>query len=220
MELSMNTNSCLKKQNWLRGIKLLIGFCVVIGVSSCNGFFIGPTLSTVTVTPSTPSIAIGKTQQMIATGTYDNSSTDNITDSASWASSDTSIATVSSTGLVTGVAQGSATISATLDGISGSTTVTVTVANLSSISITPSSKSISSGQTQQYTAIGILQNGNTVDLTNSVTWSSSNTTAATIDDSGLVTAKTVSSSATTNITAKSGSTTSNTAVLTVEPAGS
>jgi uncharacterized protein YjdB len=217
MEFSMNTNPCLKKQNWLHGIKRLIGFCIVIGVSGCKGFFIGPTLSTVAVTPSTPSIAIGKTQQMTATGTYDNSSTDNITDSASWASSDASIATVSSTGLVTGVAQGSATISATLDGISGSTTVTVTVANLSSISITPSSKSISSGQTAQYTAIGILQNGNTVDLTNSVTWSSSNTTVATIDDSGLATAQTVSSSAETNITAKSGSITSNTAVLTVTP---
>jgi hypothetical protein len=34
----------------------------------------------------------------------------------------------------------------------------VTVANLASISITPASQSISSGVTQQYTAVGILQN--------------------------------------------------------------
>jgi uncharacterized protein YjdB len=176
---------------------------------------IGPTLTTVTVAPSTPSVAVGKTQQMTATGTYDNGSTESITTSASWATSDATIATVSSTGLVTGVASGSATISATQDGVSGSTTVTVTVANLSSISITPISASISSGQTQQFTAIGILQNGNTTDLTDSVTWTSSNITAATINSSGLATAQSVTSTQTTNITAQSGSITSNTAVLTV-----
>jgi len=187
----------------------------VVAVSGCKGFFIGPTLTTVTIAPSTPSVAIGKTQQMTATGTYDNGSTETITASASWASSDITIATVSSAGLVTGIASGTATISATLNGISGSTTVTITVANLASISVTPSSQTISSGQTQQFTAIGILQNGNTVDMTSTVTWTSSNILAATIDDAGLATAKTVSSSETTNITAKSGNITSNTAVLTV-----
>lgn len=188
---------------------------ITLTFTGCKGFFIGPALTTVTITPSTPSIAIGKTQQMTATGTYDNGSTDNITQSASWASSDAAVATVSSSGLVAGVSSGTATISATSSGISGSTTVTVTVANLSSISVTPTSESISSGQTQQFTAIGVLQDGSTTDLTSSVTWTSSNTAAATIDDAGLATAKTVTSTVTTNITAKSGSVTGNTAVLTV-----
>ncbi len=214
----MNRGRVQTKRN---GAKVAFGaavsVCAVTAllITGCKGFFIGPTLTTVTVAPSTPSIAIGKTQQMSATGTYDNSSTDTITDSSSWASSDITIATVSSTGLVTGVASGSATVSATLDGVSGSTTVNVTVANLASISITPASQSISSGQSQQYTAVGILQNGNTVDLTSSVTWTSSNTAVATIDSSGLATALTVSSKESTNITAQSGSITSNTAVLTV-----
>ncbi|HET6215735.1 MAG TPA: Ig-like domain-containing protein [Acidobacteriaceae bacterium] len=190
----------------------------VLVIAGCKGFFIGPALTTVTLAPSTPSIAIGKTQQMTATGTYDNSSTETITDSASWASSDVATATVSSTGLVTGIASGSATISATLVGVSGSTTVNVTVASLASISITQASQSISSGATQQYTAVGILQNGTTVDLTSSVTWSSSNTTVATIDSAGLATAQSLSSTGTTNITANSGSVTSNTAVLTVNSA--
>ncbi len=195
--------------------QLLLYTVVATMFTGCKGFFIGPKLTTVAVTPSTPSVAIGKTQQMTATGTYDNGSTDDLTHSASWASSAVSVAAVSSTGLVTGIASGTATISATSGGISGSTTVTVTVANLSSISITPTSPSISSGQTQQFTAIGVLQDGSTTDLTSSATWTSSNTAAATVDDSGLATAKTVTSTQTTNITAKSGSITSNTAVLTV-----
>ncbi len=45
----MNTDLCLKKQNWLNGIKLLFGFSVVIGVSSCKCFY-RPALSTITVT--------------------------------------------------------------------------------------------------------------------------------------------------------------------------
>ncbi|HEY2468250.1 MAG TPA: Ig-like domain-containing protein [Terracidiphilus sp.] len=185
--------------------------------AGCKNFFIGPTLTTVSVSPSTPSVAVGKAQQMVATGTYDNGTTDTVTDSASWSTSDNTMATVSTTGLVTGVASGTATISATLNGLSGSTSVTVTVANLSSISITSTSQSISSGQTAQFTATGILQNGNTVDLTDSVTWTSSNTATATIDSSGLATAQTVTSTATTNITAKSGSITSNAITLTVSP---
>jgi len=90
--------------------------------AGCKNFFIGPTLTTVTVSPSTPSVAVGKTQQMVATGTYDNGTTDTVSDSASWSTSDNTIATVSSTGLVIGVASGTATISATLNGLSGSTT--------------------------------------------------------------------------------------------------
>src|SRR5216683_6840149 len=102
---------------------IALSLCVLMGpaIFGCKGFFIGPALTTVTLAPSTPSVAVGKTQQMTATGTYDNSSTETITDSASWSSSDITIATVGSTGLVTGVASGSATISATFDAISGST---------------------------------------------------------------------------------------------------
>lgn len=184
-------------------------------IAGCKNFFIPPSLTTLTVSPSTPSVAVGKTQQMIATGTYDNGVTDTVTDSASWSTSDNTIAAVSSTGLVTGVATGTATISATLDGIGGSTTVTVTLANLSSISITATSQSLSSGQTAQFTATGILQNGDTVNLTNSVTWTSSNTTAATIDSSGIATAQSVTSTETTTITATSGNVTSNAITLTV-----
>ena len=166
----------------------------VLSIAGCKNFFVGPTLTTVTVSPSTPSVAVGQTQQMVATGTYDNGVTDTVTDSASWSAAVNAIATVSSTGLVTGVASGTATISATLDGLSGSTTVTATVANTTS-------QSLSSGQTAQFTATGILQNGNTVNLTGSVTWTSSNTSVGTIDSSGLATAQTVSRTATTTITA-------------------
>jgi len=182
----------------------------------CGKFFAGPPLSSVSIGPPNPTVPVGQTQQMDATGVYEDNSRQSITKESDWTSSDTAVATVSSSGLVTGVSIGTATISAYDLGYSGSTTVTVTDANLASISVTPTSATINPGQSQQFTAIGLLQSGHTVDLTKSVTWSSSNTSVATIDSYGLAVGASVTSLSTTTITAQSGSITSNVVTLTVE----
>jgi Bacterial Ig-like domain (group 2) len=80
--------------------------------SSCEGFFVDPTVTAIAVTPATPSITQNKTQQMAAAASYNDGSVKDITSKAIWSTSDPSKATVSSTGLVTGVNPGSATISA------------------------------------------------------------------------------------------------------------
>jgi len=90
-----------------------------------------PTLLSIAVTPSTPTILTGTTQQFTATGTYSDGSTQNLTSQTTWASSNTSVATITSTGLATAVNPGSTTISATLSGITGSTTLTVQAGPLS-----------------------------------------------------------------------------------------
>ncbi len=85
-----------------------------------------PTLTSITVAPANATVAVGATQQYTATGTYSDSSTQNLTSQVTWASSNTTAATISSTGLATAVAAGSATISATLGSVSGSTGLTAT----------------------------------------------------------------------------------------------
>ncbi len=45
-------------------------FCLTFGVG-CRGFFVNPTLTTITVGPATPSVQQGSTLQMTATGTFD-----------------------------------------------------------------------------------------------------------------------------------------------------
>ncbi len=86
-----------------------------------------PTLRTISVTPSNPSIAIGGSPlQLTATGTYSDSSTQNITSSCTWTSAATGVATVNSSGQVTGVATGAAKITCAVGSVSGFTTVTVT----------------------------------------------------------------------------------------------
>src|SRR5206468_74943 len=87
------------------------------------------TLTSIAVTPANPSIAKGTTQQFTATGTYTDSTTQNLTSQVTWVSATPSVATITAAGLATGVATGTSTISATLTGITGTTVLTVTAAS-------------------------------------------------------------------------------------------
>jgi hypothetical protein len=89
-------------------------------------FTAGITLTSITVTPSTATIIVSGTQQFVATGHYSDGSSATITNTATWSSSNTPVATVGgSTGLATGVSAGSATITATLSGVNGTAGLTV-----------------------------------------------------------------------------------------------
>jgi trimeric autotransporter adhesin len=133
--------------------------------------------------------------QLTAIGIFSDVTTQNLTESVSWISADNTIAVVSNTpgsqGLVTGEGVRSAAITATLNGISGSTTVTVTAATLVSIEIVPPVSSIPNGTTEQLTATGTLSDKTTQDFTNQVSWTSADNTIAQVSDAagtkGLVT---------------------------------
>ena len=144
-------------------------------------------LQSIAVTPANPTIAKGTTQQFTATGTYSDSSTQNLTSQVTWASATTSVATITTAGLATGVATGTSTISATLSGVTGSTVLTVSAAALQSIALTPANPSITAGGTQQFTATGTYSDNSTQNLTSQVTWASATSAVATINSSGLAT---------------------------------
>lgn len=193
------------------------------GKSGSTSFSVtSATLVSIAVTPSSPSKAKGLTQQFTATGTYTDSTTQDITTSVAWSSSDTSVASISnaagSRGLASALLAGSSTITATSGAISGNTTFTVTAAVLSSITVTPTNPSVAKGLTQQFTATGTYSDSTTQDITSTVTWSSSDTSKASISNAagsrGLAT--TIAAGAAT-ITATSGAISGNT-TLTVTAA--
>lgn len=80
---------------------------------------------------------------------------------------------------------------------------------LVAITISPNNSTIQPGKTQQFTATGTFGDNSTKDISSSVTWSSSNANAATINSSGLATAGT-STGVSTTVTAKSGNQTAST----------
>ncbi len=149
------------------------------------------TLSSIAVAPLNPSVVSGLNRQFTATGTYSNGSVADISSLVVWSSSDIARATMNpngtaSSGLATGIAVGTASISAAMGGQTGTTTLNVTAATLSSIAVTPVTPSVAMGLTRQFAATGTYSNGSVADITASVVWSSSDITRATMNPSGTV----------------------------------
>jgi len=154
------------------------------------------TATLMTITPHDPTTAKGLTTQFTATGTFSDSTTQDVTFDAAWASSAPDVATVSdavgSKGFFRAIAAGTSTITATFpfNGSSGTSQVTVTEPVLQSISVSPGSPSILTLSAKSFTATGTYSDGTTLDITALVTWNSSNTAIATIAGDGTLTALT------------------------------
>lgn len=165
-----------------------------VTITAASGSVSGATSLTVTpaalvsiaLIPATPNIANGTQQQFIASGTYTDSSTHDVTAAVTWSSSDITVASISnaagSNGLATSLSQGSVTVSATLGPITGATNLTVTPAVLVSIAVIPANPSIANGTGRQFAAIGTYTDNSTQPLTASGSWSSSDTTVASISN--------------------------------------
>lgn len=145
-------------------------------------------LQSLTISPLNPSVVAGSTIQFAATGHYSDGSVRDLTSTAVWSSSKTSVATITSPGgLATGRAKGSTTIKAVVGSLSASTTLTVNALVLQSIAVTPATASISVRGIQQFSAVGTYNNGTTSDITSSVSWSASPKMVASVSASGLAT---------------------------------
>jgi hypothetical protein len=100
-----------------------------------------PLLQSITVTPDPASVAKGLDASFTATGHYSDTSTQDLTASASWTSSSAN-ATITAPGTAHGAAVGPATITATSGLVSGSAALTVGPAVLQSITLAPDPASV------------------------------------------------------------------------------
>ena len=175
-------------------------------------------VSSVTLDPATGSLAVGGSLTLKATIAPSNATNQTLT----WSSSDDTIATVDSSGVVTAVAVGSATITATAnDGsnASGNADITVTDGSqppvtvaVTGVALDQSSASMIVGDTLTLTAT--VSPSDATDQT--VTWTSSDETVATVDSNGVVTALTAGS-ATITVTTTDGGFTASVDVNVTEP---
>jgi hypothetical protein len=185
------------------------------------------TLQNITLSPSAPSIANGTTVQFQATGVYSDSSTQDLTNTVTWGTPNVTIASISNgggtNGLAKGLAAGTAQITATFNGITVRESLTVTVATLVSINVTPGNPTIAKGSRQQFVATGVYTDNSQQDLTATVAWDSGDTNVATVGSGGVGTAgeATGVEAGTTTITATVGGVTIpivGTATIHVSPA--
>ncbi len=138
--------------------------------------------TSISLSETNVTICTGNTLQLAATVMPSTTSNPSVT----WTSSNTSVATVSSTGLVTAKSTGNATITArTADGSNLSASCSVTVKQLAtSISLSQTEATMYTGNTLQLTATVLPSTTSNP----AVTWTSSNTSVATVSSEGLVTA--------------------------------
>ena len=151
-------------------------------------------VATVSVSPASATRNVGQTIQLAVTLT-DASGNVLTGRTVTWSSSDTTAATVSSGGLVSAIRAGSATITALSEGKSGVFQITVTSTTqvpVATVSVAPASTSIAVGAVVQLTATTKDASGNTL-TGRTITWSSSDSTLATVSSSGSVAAVAVGS---------------------------
>lgn len=167
---------------------LLTLCCLALLLAGCRSVddSNGTSVATIQVTPSTTNMETGDVLQLSAARMYTNTSTVDCSEAATWTSSDTAVATFSTTanGLLSAIAAGTTTISVSCSGKSRSYTMTVTgAATLQSIEVTPNNKRIADTTSVILMATGVYSDGTTVDLTDSVNWSSSNVTNLSVERS-------------------------------------
>jgi len=129
-----------------------------------------------------------QTRQFTATGNYSDGTQQYLTQQVTWSSADTTIATVSPIGLVTATGVGTVNITATLSGVQGSSSLTTIASTLTGVVITPAAWTMQAGTSQQFTATATLGANVIMDETQASKWASSNTSVATVNSTGLVTA--------------------------------
>ena len=160
--------------------------------------------TSVVLDPTEVTISKGSTVQLTASILPED-----FTDTVSWKSGNTSVATVSDTGLVKGVAVGSTVIKVVVGNVNASCTVTV-VQPVTSISLNRTSLTLEASYSYQLTATANPSSAQN----RQVIWSSSAPDIASVDENGLVTAY-QKGTATITATAADGSGVSKSCTVTV-----
>jgi len=187
-------NTILQESNATNVFKA-IGVGSSIVTTQYAGYEVNTTISVSTaeltsISVTAPSLNVGKGEsiQFTANGTFTDNSILDISSDVNWTSTDETVGTLSANGLLTTLVIGSTQVSAMKNDIfSNISNVNVNTAVVKSIEITPSSTQVLRLNTIDFTASGVYSDGTTGDITNLVTWSSSDSSLVSITSSGIAT---------------------------------
>jgi uncharacterized protein YjdB len=158
------------------------------GITSQTNMSVQPLVSSVVLSPSSASVAVGATRSLTVT-VSDKNGLALTGRSIAFSSSSPNVATVNGSGVVVGVSLGRAIITgqAVQDQVSGTSTIDVVQVPVTNVAITPAgAQTVFQGLTLQLAAT--LRDGSGNILTGrTVSWTTSNSSVASVSSSGLVT---------------------------------
>ena len=158
------------------------------GKSAAAQLTVSPaTLTAIAITPLTPAIAIGATQQFTVSGSFSDGATRDVTAVSTFASATPATASIAADGLALGKVAGTTQITATTGTLTASTVLTVNPATLLSIAVTPQSPIVPVAATRQLAVIATYSDNSTADVTAGSSFVSVTPAAATVASSGRVT---------------------------------
>ncbi|MGA2360341.1 MAG: Ig-like domain-containing protein [Terriglobales bacterium] len=127
-------------------LPLTLAFGVLVAAAigaGCHGFFTSPTLTSLNISPSAPSVEVGTSVTLQAFGVYSDGTGNYLTSGVSWSCVPNTIATCTGSGSVqlTGVSSGTVAITASDQSVTSTASGTVYI-TISAISMTPTSQSL------------------------------------------------------------------------------
>ncbi len=171
-------------------VLVVLSICLLLsgcgGGGNSNSTNSQKTLTQVSISPQTLSVAKGASHQMAVMATFSDGSQQNVTASASWSSNPSGAVSVSGAGQLTGMTQGTAQVSAQYQGMTGKASITVTAAALVSIAVSPNQSIVPLGASEQLSVTGTFTDGSTSDVTSSVTWSATPAADVSVSTAGML----------------------------------
>lgn len=146
-----------------------------------------PYIYTLWVEPNTVETDVNTTVSFHAFLLYSDGSSEEVTDEADWSSSDESVATLDGS-VATGIHRGETEIIATYDEWTSNSAHMTVIPRLDSITISPETAELKTGDTVEFNASALYNDGIEEDVSDSVTWFVSNSAIAKINNSGKLTA--------------------------------
>jgi hypothetical protein len=137
------------------------------------------------VEPANTLLLVQGARQLAATVVSVDGSRRDVTQSVTWSSDDSQVATISASGEVTGIAPGQGAVTARLPTLEARARVLVSGLTVQAIHVSPAYAHVPPGLTKQFTATAVLSDGTRVDVTRGSTWSTGNGAIASIDANGL-----------------------------------
>jgi hypothetical protein len=162
---------------------LLLGGCPKGEDSQVDGDLLGIGLS-----PSNPIMVVNETIAFEAKAFYADYTNEVITGEVDWVSTDERVATVDGSGRCTALSEGDASIIASyVDGMSAKVELTVSGAEVQSVTLSPSTVDVEVGERVQLIANATFSDGSSGNIAASCDWTSGNAGIAQVDGAGLVT---------------------------------